>query len=191
MNDLVEIGGGRILVDLLYLTDLNLFEKPLYKALGVTQALLHRDALPLLEVLGDELVRRDLYLVVFDAWRPVAAQRAMWDILPDARYVAPPDQGSKHNRGAALDVYLLDKDKMPLPFPTAPDGYYPGCGKDIPKWLSYLEKAHHGVEIPGMAQECANRDLLKSVMVAAGFIPLQEEWWHYELPDAGRYPIIP
>jgi D-alanyl-D-alanine dipeptidase len=191
MSKLIEISGQRFITDLLYAGPNNLFERPIYQELGITKALLHEDACPFLQKLDQELLQRNLYLVIYDAWRPLVAQQAMWDILPDDRYVASPRSGSKHNRGTAIDCYLLDDNKKPLVFPTTIDAYFPGCAADLPKWLKYLADAHHGIGLPDREKECHNRDLLLEIMTKSGFLPISTEWWHYELPNAADYPIIP
>ena len=119
MSDLIEVNGKRIKTNLLYLTKDNLFERPLYQELGITKAYMHKDAVPFLQHLDEQLVLENLYLVIYDAYRPIAAQHAMWNLLPDERYVAPPHRGSKHNRGTALDC---SRDRRRARHPRRPRG---------------------------------------------------------------------
>ncbi|MGZ3440554.1 MAG: M15 family metallopeptidase, partial [Polyangia bacterium] len=68
-----------------------------------------------------ELRARHLQLVAYDCYRPLSIQRLMWRLVPDERYVSDPAKGSRHNRGAAVDVTLADERGRPLPMPSAYD----------------------------------------------------------------------
>ena len=111
----------------------------------------------------------------FDCYRPRPVQWEMWKLMPRPGYVANPRFGSHHNRGAAVDLTLVTADgtevEMPTPFDT-------------------FGKASHHSYGGGSAASRRNRDHLRSVMVAAGFRPNRMEWWHYELPDAKRFPLL-
>ena len=102
------------------------------------------------------------------------AKKLLWDITPDERYVAPPSKGSRHNRGAAVDLTLVDAQGRELPMPTEYD--------------AFSVKAHrsYGDLLPEQKQ---NRARLEDAMKAAGFVPLSTEWWHFDDPDSGRYPL--
>ncbi len=109
-------------------------------------------------------------LKFFDAYRPYSVTKKMWQVVPDARYAANPAKGSGHNRGAAVDVTLINlKTKEELTMPTGFD--------------DFTEKAHHNyLNLP--TQVIANRKLLKSTMEKYGFAALETEWWHYSIPNA-------
>ena len=47
-------------------------------------------------------------LKIFDAYRPVEGQWALWNASPDPEFVADPSKGGPHNRGVALDLTLID-----------------------------------------------------------------------------------
>ncbi len=50
-------------------------------------------------------------------------------------------------------------------------------------------RSHHGrTDIPAGAQR--HRLLLLGIMAAAGWQPYRFEWWHYQLPEANRYPPL-
>jgi D-alanyl-D-alanine dipeptidase len=79
-------------------------------------------------------------------------------------YVADPRKGSMHNRGAAVDLTLVDKSGKELDMGTEFD--------------FFGEKAHHAyTQFP--KQVLANRELLKTGMRLAGFSEIKTEWWHY------------
>jgi D-alanyl-D-alanine dipeptidase len=113
-----------------------------------------------------ELGRQGIGLLVFDAYRPYSATLALWQAVRDPAYAAPPSSGSRHNRGAAVDVALVDlQTGKPLRMPTPYD--------------TFSVKAHHGyLGLP--AQVIARRELLRAVMTRHGFTALAEEWWHYD-----------
>ncbi len=107
----------------------------------------------------------NLGLKVWDCYRPLAVQRVLWAILPDERYVANPATGSHHNRASAVDLTLVDSKGKELQMPTGFDDFSPRAGHDYQ-------------DLP--VQAIRNRELLKGLMEKAGFIPLPEEWWHYD-----------
>jgi D-alanyl-D-alanine dipeptidase len=120
-------------------------------------------------------LQRDGYgLLVWDAYRPLSAQRALWKVKPDPRFVAPPDRGSKHNRGAAVDLTLVGRDGKPLPMPSEFDEFSPRARANYPG---------------GSAARRRNRDLLHDAMTAEGFQPDRNEWWHFRAPDWERYRL--
>ncbi len=190
-KNLLKIEHERFIVDLLYRTDNHALGYPIYKDLGLDICLAHPDMHEKLMQLPPLLEARKLKLVIFDIYRPLEVQRKFWEMLPDERYVDPPEKGSLHNRGVAIDCYLAQEDGTPLIFPTAPDGYIKGIEKDWDRWMAYLEKAHHTyVGVPEEKEACQNRDILREMMEQVGLEALKEEWWHYQLSDAYGYPII-
>lgn len=123
-----------------------------------------------LEKIQEELSVKGLGLKVFDAYRPYSVTKEMWKVVPDERYAANPAKGSGHNRGAAVDVTLVNISSLKeLEMPTAFD--------------DFSEKAHHTyMKLPKNILQ--NRALLKTIMEKYGFIALSTEWWHYSFLDA-------
>ena len=102
---------------------------------------------------------------LFDCYRPLSVQKKMWKILPGTHYVANPAKGSKHNRGAAVDLTLVDTQGKELNMGTPFDFF----GKE----------AHHTyTEHPKEVLE--NRKLLKETLDKFNFKSIYSEWWHYE-----------
>jgi len=66
---------------------------------------------------------QDRRLLIWDCYRPRAIQALLWERVPDPRYVAPPKVGSRHNRGAAIDLGLADAAGAPVVMPTAFDEF--------------------------------------------------------------------
>ncbi|MGH9905385.1 MAG: M15 family metallopeptidase [Pyrinomonadaceae bacterium] len=63
-------------------------------------------------------------------YRPLSVQKRLWRLVPDERYVADPQKGSRHNRGAAVDVSLVDASGRELPMPTDYDDFTERAHRD-------------------------------------------------------------
>lgn len=112
-------------------------------------------------------------LLIWDAYRPLSAQKALWQVKSDPKFVAPPAKGSKHNRGAAMDV-TLTRNGRPLPMPSEFDEFSPRA------------RAKYSGGTPDQRR---NRDRLREAMTAEGFQGDLSEWWHFQDPDWKRYPL--
>ncbi len=161
-----------ITLEIAYATPRNFTGQPVYAR---PLCYLHPDAAARLEkaiVLAGAL---QLRLKIFDAFRPSEAQWVLWNHTPDPNFLADPRRGSPHSRGAAVDLTLLSADGSELDMGTAFDDFTP--------------LSHHGsTAIPVAAQK--NRFLLLGLMSAAGWDFYGNEWWHYQLFDAKRYPLL-
>ncbi len=114
---------------------------------------------------------------IWDGYRPHTVQYLFWDIYPNSTYIAPPSGGSMHNRGGAMDVTLIDlATGKELEMPTVFDDFSTAA-------------SHSNYDLP---QNVINkRQLLKDVMCkVAGFSYYEGEWWHYNVPGAGNYPLL-
>jgi zinc D-Ala-D-Ala dipeptidase len=170
--DLAEaVPGARL--DLRYATEDNFMGRPLYP---VARAFLRRPAAEALAAAHAELAAQGLGVKVFDAYRPYRVTVAMWEQIGDPDYVADPAQGSRHNRGAAVDVTLFELDGgRELLMPTPYD--------------DFTRRAHHDFgELP--EQVLANRALLRRTLERHGFAPLASEWWHYDFAGWQRFPLM-
>ncbi len=161
-------------IQLAYATPHNFTGKPVYAA--DAPAFLHIDAAACLAKAITLAKVQGLRLRLFDAFRPQAAQWALWNHTPDPDFVTDPRRGSPHSRGVAVDLTLIDEQGTPLPMGTPFD--------------DFTSASHHGsLEIDAAAQR--NRFLLLGVMTAAGWDSYRNEWWHYQLFEArARYPLI-
>jgi D-alanyl-D-alanine dipeptidase len=159
--DLREV-SPHIIVDMKYATEDNFTKKRLYDS---NTCFLRKSTAAKLDAVQKELEGMNLGLKVWDCYRPLAIQRVLWAILPDERYVANPETGSRHNRASAVDVTLVDSQGKELQMPTGFDDFS-------------VRADHHYQDLP--EQAIRNRGLLKGLMEKAGFIPLPEEWWHYD-----------
>ena len=162
-----------LVIALAYATADNITGKPFYRT--DARPYLHPAAAECLEV-AVALARPLGYrLKIFDAYRPVEGQWALWNACPDPEFVADPAKGGPHNRGVAVDLTLVDAGGRELDMGTAFDAITP--------------LSHHGrTDVPLEAQR--NRLLLLGLMTAAGFEFYTNEWWHYQLFKARGYPVV-
>ncbi|MDE3207925.1 MAG: peptidase M15, partial [Pseudomonadota bacterium] len=86
-----------------------------------------------------------------------------------------PVDGSNHNRGAAVDLTLVDQKGIELELPTPFD--------------EFSERAWSNFQ-GGSNTSRKNRDYLRYVMMAEGFLPLESEWWHFDGPDSQNYGLL-
>jgi D-alanyl-D-alanine dipeptidase len=172
--DLVDIKkvNPRIIVDMKYATEDNFTKKRIYDS---NTCYLRNSTAVKLDAVQKELERMSLGLKVWDCYRPMAVQQILWQILPDERYVANPKKGSRHNRASSVDVTLVDSQGKELQMPTGFDDFSPRAH-------------HHYKDLPDQA--IRNRELLKGLMEKAGFIPLSEEWWHYDDKEWKKFDIL-
>jgi zinc D-Ala-D-Ala dipeptidase len=115
---------------------------------------------------NEKFMKLGYRIKLFDCYRPLDIQKKMWEIVSNPIYVADPKKGSIHNRGAAVDITLVDENGIELDMGTGFDHF----GK---------EAAHTYQDLP--EQVLKNRLLLKSVMESSSFKTFQSEWWHYDL----------
>lgn len=171
MIELIQI-SPRIKLDIRYATTNNFTGRVVYPSsrcflLKQTAERLHRVQLG--------LEKRGLGLKVYDGYRPLHVQKIFWALVPNSLYVADPAKGSRHNRGASVDLTLVDAEGNELPMPTEFD--------------DFSENAGHGYQ-GGSEESRKNRDLLKMAMMAEGFVPYVNEWWHYDDPEWKNFPIL-
>jgi D-alanyl-D-alanine dipeptidase len=108
---------------------------------------------------------------LFDCYRPLDIQKKMWEIVPNADYVADPKKGSIHNRGGAVDITLVDKDGNELDMGTSFDFFGPEAAYNYQDFSRKIRK---------------NRTLLKVIMLKHNFKSFDSEWWHYNLVDSNK-----
>ncbi|NOZ62255.1 MAG: D-alanyl-D-alanine dipeptidase [Calditrichaeota bacterium] len=173
-TDLVDITAldSTIIVDLKYATADNFMGDTLYSA---NICLLRKDVARRIVEVQKELRQMGLGLKIWDGYRPLSVQKKMWKKVPDSRYVANPARGSNHNRGAAVDLTLVDKNGKGLEMPTGFDDFTEKAGSNYPNVSETAKK---------------NRELLKKVMMRHGFKPITSEWWHFNDKNIHDYPVL-
>jgi beta-N-acetylhexosaminidase/D-alanyl-D-alanine dipeptidase len=168
-----------IKIELRYATTNNFTGKAIYTS---KRCLLRRDVADRLESVQEELEELGLGLKIWDGYRPFSVQKRFWKIFPNDRYVAMPTEwygrpldGSKHCRGAAVDVTLIDlKTGKELEMPTQFD--------------DFSKRAHrNNKDCTPTARK--NRELLEKMMVDEGFEPMPTEWWHFNVEGWEKYEL--
>lgn len=172
---LVEITEDNfdVIIDIRYATDDNFTAKPVYSRAA---CFLHPEASEALKRAIDLAAKDDLRFKIFDAYRPLEAQQALWNHTPDPDFLSNPDGGAcPHCRGVAIDLTLIDEDDNELDMGTGFDEFTP--------------LSHHGnQDIPHKAQ--SNREYLKKLMLDAGWDFYTNEWWHYQLFNCREYELL-
>lgn len=164
-----------IKLDIHYASSNNFLGTPLYTE---ARAFLQKPAAEALVRANRKLHKQGYGLLIFDAYRPWYVTKVFWDATPpqDHIYVADPAQGSRHNRGCAVDLTLYDLK----------------TGKALSMSSGYDEMSEraHSDYTGGTEEERANRALLRNAMEAEGFTVYPDEWWHFDYKDWRSYPIM-
>jgi D-alanyl-D-alanine dipeptidase len=115
-------------------------------------------------------------LKILEGARPRSVQKIMFDVVKNTsirKFVADPAKGSLHNYGVSTDLTIVDSTGNELEMGD-PDPRAKIFGKSKPE-LDSLFLANRVSEKQKM-----NRELLKSIMIQAGFSPISYEWWHFD-----------
>jgi len=162
-----------ILVDIKYATDDNFVGQAVY---DMPEAFARKPVVDALVDIQNELSDQNLGLKVFDAYRPYAVTVKFYEIIKDTMWVAAPWHGSRHNRGCAVDLTLVDLNTgEELAMPTGFD--------------DTDEKAH--VDFMELPEEIIkNRELLITTMKKHGFTVYPYEWWHYDFEGWENYELL-
>lgn len=156
--------------ELFYATDKNFTGQRIY---DFADAYLRYGTVKKLMAVSEDLAELDLYLRIWDGFRPVSAQFKLWEICPDPTYVANPTTGySSHSRGNTVDLTLVDGDGVELEMPTGFDDFSAKADRNY----SDCSEAAAG-----------NAELLQILMEKHGFTGYFGEWWHYS--DSESYPV--
>ncbi len=171
-SDLVEVTSviPDAIIDLKYATTDNFTGQVLYPS-GVCK--LRRAVVTRLAKVAVLLREQKRRLLIWDCYRPTSVQQVLWDTASDRRYVANPKYGSRHSRGAAIDLALVDSDGGAVTLPT--------------KFDEFSKAAHRNRALAGDQGIEARR--LEAAMKKAGFIGIPLEWWHFDAPDSSKYPL--
>ncbi len=150
----------------------NFTKKPIYPPNA--EPLLRPEAMKLLQTAAELAAAQGLRLKIFDAFRPRYAQEKLWREFPNPDYIMPPQKGSPHCRGVAVDLTLTDAEGKELDMGAEFDRFAP--------------IAHHGAEDLNAEQQQARFTLL-GLMTTAGWDFYRKEWWHYQLFNSRDYPF--
>lgn len=167
--DVLEV-DPRLCVELRYAGTRHPFGLPMYP---LDRAFL-RESVAIRLARANALLRPSgLRLKVWDAYRPLRVQARMWQMCPNPEFIAPPSRGSHHNRGAAVDVTLVDVFGHDVEMPTDFDDFTEAARSDA----------------PGPSMAVKHREILRRAMLSAGFQGISSEWWHFVDPFWRSYPL--
>lgn len=175
--DLVELTDldNTLQLDIRYATSNNFLGRPVYNE---ARAFLQRPAAEALVRAHRKLKEHNYGLAIFDGYRPWSVTKIFWDATPKDKkiFVADPRQGSRHNRGCAVDLTLFD-------LTTGKLVEMPG------DYDEFTERSH--INYTGGTEDSRRlRDLLRKAMETEGFVVYEPEWWHYDYRDWQKYPIL-
>jgi len=161
-KEITERSG--IVLDIIYATNNNFTKNQIYPC---SRCFLRPVMADKILILQEDINKKyGINLKLFDCYRPRPARQNLWDIVPDTRYVTPPNKGSMHNRGLAVDMTLVGKDVKELDMGTEYDFFEQEAyttNTDLPK---YVQK---------------NRKAMAKLMETHGMKGIRTEWWHFSL----------
>jgi D-alanyl-D-alanine dipeptidase len=175
-SDLVELVSldSTIGLDVRYATTNNFMGEVFYSQ---PRAFLQRPAAEALVRAQAWLGERGYGLLVHDGYRPWYVTKMFWDATPEELriFVANPANGSRHNRGCAVDLTLYDLETGEVIVMTG--GYDEMSPRSYPDYPG------------GTARQRWHRELLREAMEVQGFAVYEAEWWHFDYEDWRSYRI--
>ncbi len=169
----IEKAIKNIVLDIRYATDNNFTGEVIYEA---PRAFARKPVVEALKQVQDSLVFFNLGLKIYDAYRPYAATLKFYEVYPDTTFVANPKYGSRHNRGCAIDLSLVDlKTGKEIPMPSVFDDF---SEKAHPDFMDFPEEL------------IKNRTFLFEIMAHFGFTHYASEWWHFDYVGWENFPLM-
>ena len=162
-----------IVLDIRYATKNNFTKEQIY---SFPKAYARKPVAESLKKAQEEFRQHGAGIKVFDAYRPYAATVKFYEVYPDTTFVASPYRGSRHNRGCAIDMTLIDlKTGEELKMPTGYDAFVRAARPTYPVTDEEIRK---------------NRALLIDVMSKYGFRVNSAEWWHFDFRGYHEYEVL-
>lgn len=154
-------------VELRYATPNNFTGQTIY---DFTDAWLRYGTVKKLATVQNALKESGYCLKIWDAYRPSDTQFKLWDVVPDATWVANPYTGhSSHSNGGTVDLTMVYPDGSFLAMPTDFDDFSLQADRD------YSDVSDNTRD---------NAEILEQAMEAAGFVGYSGEWWHFSDTDS-------
>lgn len=170
--DLEEFIPG-IVLDIRYATTNNFTGEKIYT---LAKAYARKPVAESLKKVQADLKSQGLGVKIFDAYRPYKATVKFYEVYRDTTYVASPYKGSRHNRGCALDLTLIDlKSGEELKMPTGYDSFTKAAWPSTPVNDPLVKK---------------NRQLLIQAMQKHGFRVNSSEWWHFDFIGWKKFDVL-
>lgn len=162
-----------IKLDIRYATTNNFTNERIYT---LSKAYARRPVAESLKRIQADLKPLGLGLKIFDAYRPYKATVKFYEVYRDTTYVASPYRGSRHNRGCAIDLTLIDlKTGEELKMPTGFDSFSKAAWPSTPVSDPVVRK---------------NRTTLINAMQKHGFRVNSSEWWHFDFIGWKKYEVL-
>lgn len=162
-----------LVLDIRYATTNNFTGEKIY---NLPRAYARRPVAEALKRVQEELHKSGLGIKVFDGYRPYKATVHFYEVYKDTTYVASPYRGSRHNRGCAIDMTLVDlKTGRELKMPTGFDSFQKEAWPSTP------------IKDPEARK---NRALIIEVMKKQGFKVNGSEWWHFDFIGWQQYEVL-
>ncbi len=162
-----------IRLDIRYATNNNFTKQIIY---NLHRAFARQAVADALKMVQDSLAFYNLGIKIYDAYRPYEASLRFFEVYPDSNFVAHPRHGSRHNRGCAIDLTLVElKTGKEIPMPTEFDDFSEKANPNYKNLSDTIIK---------------NRTFLFSIMNHFGFSYYASEWWHFDYKDWNSYPLM-
>ena len=175
--DLVDLAtlDATIRFDIRYATTNNFLGSVFY---STAHAFLQRPAAEAMLRAHRRLRAMGYGLLIHDGYRPWYVTKTFWEATPPSQrwMVANPANGSRHNRGCAVDLTIYDL----------------RTGKPIDMGGTYDEATERSFPDYAVTTDLQRwrRELLRRVMEDEGFTRNFDEWWHFDYKDWRQYPIL-
>jgi D-alanyl-D-alanine dipeptidase len=174
-NQLIEIKKAipNISLDIRYATKNNFMQQVMYKQ---ARAFARKPVVEALKKIQTELNKKGLGLKIFDGYRPYTITVAFYKKASDKNFVANPAKGSKHNRGCAVDLTIINlKTGKEIAMATPYDSFSAAAAANYPAVSTEVKK---------------NREFLISIMRKNHLNVLENEWWHYDFTGWENYSLM-
>lgn len=170
--DLEKVIPG-IVLDIRYATTNNFMKMKIY---GLSKAYARKPVAEALKRAQGDFMKMGYSIKIYDAYRPYSATVKFYELYHDTTYVASPYRGSRHNRGCALDMTIVNaKTGKEIPMPTEFDSFKKEAWPTTPVQDPVIRK---------------NRETLISVMERNGFKVNASEWWHFDFVGWQKYEVM-
>ncbi|MBX2965493.1 MAG: M15 family metallopeptidase [Cyclobacteriaceae bacterium] len=162
-----------IVLDIRYATTNNFTGEQIY---NLPKAYARKPVAEALKKAQAEFAKQGVGIKIFDAYRPYSATVKFYEVYRDTTYVASPYKGSRHNRGCAIDMTLIDlKTGKELKMPTEYDSFKEEAWPSAPVSDPVVRK---------------NRDLIISIMHKHDFTVYASEWWHFDFNGWQKFEVM-
>lgn len=174
-TDMVRLDAAvkGIVIELKYATSDNVIGKPVYES---NVAYLRKGTADKLNKANRIVMEQGYRIKVWDAYRAQKYQEFLYNNAPDKSvFMDPKKAPSNHTRGAAVDCTLITPDGVEVDMPSKFDDGSPLAYRTYDKCTEEQKK---------------NALILENAMKSAGFIPLKNEWWHFDDSEYRSYEPV-